>query len=560
LVLALVLCAPVYIYYSRAFLIDAMALMCCAWFLLGFVRAMDERRWRWLALATLAGTLAALIKSAILAVWLLPAAGYGAALLWRDLRAGARWPSAGKTLLWGLGTVVIPLGALRWWIAYTDPIKAAHASAWIFTSSNLTLGNWGLFNLRPLLSAELWQQLFACWELAVMSRWLIALGLLAGLALPGVRGRVVGIGGLFFLAQFLMPFAFAYQDYYFYSCVVFLDVALGFMLLGLLDSRLPRWCAWLLVLLPFAAQVTTYWQGYRKVQAVVHQGGYPFTEVLRDLTPTESVIVVVGADWAAMTPLYAHRKALMIRNGLESDSAYLSRAFDDLGGEDVSALVVFGPWRDNHGFIERIVSRFDLQTGAPTFSHSAADVYVSRAYAKSVQLRLKNNAHYPDVTMPNTILDEIPKRGRAKIPPAAREAFANITPGPFEMNSKFDVGWVQHGETAVLSVHPDWDLWVEPPPTARQIKWGFGIFAGAYRNPDASTDGVEFIVTGETPDGRSRELFRRLLDPKANLRDRADQHVVIPYVPRPGETLRFSTRPNQHDTFDWAFTIEIRVE
>src|SRR6478735_5894246 len=75
LALALILACPVYIYYTRAFLMDAMALMFCAWFLLGFVRTMDERRWSWLALTMVSGTMAALIKSAILAVWLWPAAG-----------------------------------------------------------------------------------------------------------------------------------------------------------------------------------------------------------------------------------------------------------------------------------------------------------------------------------------------------------------------------------------------------------------------------------------------------------------------------------------------------
>src|SRR5438552_18794948 len=103
-------------------------------------------------------------------------AAYGAWLLWRDLRAGAAWQVPAKTALWGLATVVVALGLLRWWIAYTDPIKEAHASAFIFTSKNLSLGNWGLFDLRPLFSAELWRRLLACWDQAIMSPWLIALG------------------------------------------------------------------------------------------------------------------------------------------------------------------------------------------------------------------------------------------------------------------------------------------------------------------------------------------------------------------------------------------------
>ena len=75
LALALILACPVYIFYSRAFLMESMELMCCAWFLLGFLRTMDERRWSWLVLTVVAGTGAALIKSATFAVWLLPAAG-----------------------------------------------------------------------------------------------------------------------------------------------------------------------------------------------------------------------------------------------------------------------------------------------------------------------------------------------------------------------------------------------------------------------------------------------------------------------------------------------------
>src|SRR5258708_4343361 len=140
-----------------------------------------------------------------------------------------------------------------------------------------------------------------------MSRWLIGLGLVAGLALPTVRWRVLGTGGMFLLAQCLFPFAYAYQDYYFYACAVFLNAAFGFLLLGLLDSRVPRWCGWLVLLVPFAAELNTYWRGYRPLQMVQSNGGFPFTEALRDLVPQESVIIVAGADWAAMIPLYAQR-------------------------------------------------------------------------------------------------------------------------------------------------------------------------------------------------------------------------------------------------------------
>jgi len=559
--LALVLGAPVYIYYSRAFLMDSMALMCSAWWLLAFVRTMDERRWTWLALAVVAGTGAALIKSAILAVWLLPGVAYGAWLLWRDVRARTGWVVPLKTMLWGLATVVVALGCLRAWVAMTDPIKAAHASAWIFTSKNLSQGNWGLFDFKVLFSAELWRYLLHCWSQAIMPPWLIGVGLVTGLLLSSVRWRVLGTVAPFFLAQFLFPFAYAYQDYYFYACAVFLHAALGLTLLGLLDSRLPRWSVALIFAVPFAAQVKAYWQDYRVGQSTWHQGGYSFTELLRDLTPENSVIIVGGADWAAVTPLYSQRKALMVRNGLEYDRAYLERAFKDLEGEEVCALVVFDQQRNNREFINLVASRFDMDTTTPTLSFITADIYVSRLYARGVQIHLKNSKKYPHLTLPPGALEDTPAKGFVQIQPeVARNAFSIIRPGPYQADFQFGIDWLGRGKQAVLSAHPNSDLWIKPPSDAKQIKWSFGIFPGAYEKPEAQTDGVEFLVFGELPDGQTRRIYRRLLDPVHNLADRPDQHEVIPYTPLPGESLRFSTRPYENASYDWAFTIGIEVK
>jgi hypothetical protein len=557
LVLALILTCPVYIYYTRAFLMESMVLMGCAWFLLGFVRTMDERRGPWLALTIVAGTGAALIKSATFAVWLLPAAGYGAWMLWRDLRAGRGWQVPVRTLLWGLATVVVALGALRAWVAYTDPLKAAHASAWIFTAKNLSQGNWGLFKVSALFSGEIWRYLLWCWEQAIAPRAVIGLALVAGLAFPAARWRVLGIGGIFFLAQGLFPFAYAYQDYYFYACAVFLLAAFGFFLLGLLDSRLSRGVVALVFLVLFGAQITTYWRGYRPLQAVVTSGGYPLTEALREMTPKNSVLIVAGADWAAMTPLYAQRKALMVRNGLEYDLDYLNRAFNDLADEEVSAMVLYGPLRKNRSFIEMAAARFDFDPTAPTFSQDVADIYVARLHRKGVQIRLKNTTRYGGLTMVAQPTEEQQVKGPFKITPiVARNAFTNVTPGPFQGDFQYGVDWMDHGSTSVLSAHPDVDLWLRPPAGATTIRWTFGIFPDAYEK----TNGVEFIIQAEAPDGQSRQIYHRLLDPRQNPADHGDQRVVLPYTPQPGDVLRFSTRANDNYAFDWAYWVRIDVK
>lgn len=558
--LALILTCPVYIFYSRAFLMESMEIMCCAWFLLGFVRTMDQRSWAWLGLTIMAGTGAALIKSVTFAVWLVPAASYGVWLLWRDLRIRRGWLVPVKTLLWGVATVVVALGALRWWINLTDPIKAAHPSCWIFTSKNLSAGNWGILEIAARFSPKTWSILLDRWQEAIMSPWIIGLGLACGLAFCRlVRWPIMGLAAVFFLAQLMFPFAYAYQDYYYYACTIFLLGALGFVLHGVLDSRLPRWCCWLIIAVPLWAQVSTYWQGYRPTQMMKSDGGSPLTTVLRNLTPEGSAIIVAGADWAAVIPLYSQRKALMIRNGLEYDNAYLERAFNDLADENVVALVLVGNTRQRRNLIDFAVAKFGMDT-TPTFSYSNTDVFCSSLCVDSVQESLRESSEYNGITMkPRAPNERAPSRPFPIAASVACESFANIAPAPFRAYLEFGLNhqWVD-GELA-LTAHADTDLWLRAPVTAKQIIWDFGIIAEAYEKEGEKTDGAVFVIMGEAA-GQSRQVFSRLLDPLDVPADRGRQHAIIPYQPLPGEVLQFSTRPNKSPNFDWAYWVKIEVQ
>jgi hypothetical protein len=463
-------------------------------------------------------------------------------------------------LLWGGATVVVALGALRWWINLTDPLKAVHTSAYIFTAKNLSRDNWGLLNFGARFSAKTWGILLDRWQDAIMAPWIIGLGLVAGLiAFRSIRGPVLGLAAVFFLAQLLFPFAYAYQDYYFYACTVFLLAALAFVLFAVLDSRLPRWVCGLLIAAPLVAQIGNYWQGYRTEQLVRSQGGFPFTEALRDLAPRDSVIIIAGADWCAIIPYYSEHRALMIRNGLEDDTAYLNRAFDDLAGENVSALVLTGNQRHNQSLVDLVAARFGLDV-SPTFSHAVADVYFNRRYI-DLDESLKTGLKYGGVTFNSRIPVEKPSNQPFKISASlAQTAFGNISPAPYQAYFTYGLGHEQVDWKVGLFAHPDSDLWLQPPPVATQIQWDYGIVAGAYERSGAKTDGVEFIITGESPGKPDRKVYHRLLDPADHPGDRGLQNEVIPYKPLPGEMLRFSTRPHNNSNFDWAYWTRIEVK
>ncbi len=556
LVLALVLACPVYVYYSRAFLMDSMALLGSVWFLLGFVRTMDGRSWRWLALTIVAGTLAALVKSFIFVVWLIPAAGYGAWLLGARragpyrLGGGRRKPRRG-----GVATVAVALvcssGGLPIRIASRRRMPRPgffrrRRSPWATGACSIS----GRFS-PPGSGASGW---------AAGTRRSCRGGCSAPACWPD--SRCLPCAG----ACWRQPRSFSSSSFCSPSptrtrTTITIPARstpwrpLGFTLLGFLDLRpaaLGRRAAFLV---PFAGELNAYWRGYHRQQAPGFSGDLPFTAVLRELTPKNSVIVVAGADWAAMTPYYAQRKALMVRNGLEFDQKYLRRAFKDLDDEEVSALVLSGALRTNGEFIRMAAAQFNLDARAPTFSSAAVDVYIARPYARAVRTGLQDTARYTELTVPPAPPDETEKTRRAGVPGTGAHGLRERFPGavsdavPYQRRPGRgrDAGASQRRSLARAAGrgHPDhlgfWHharrLRESPGSDRRRGVWHRGRVAPRADPPHLP------------PRAGSRAESR-------GPGRRARSHCLSPAA---GEVLRFSTRPDGGDAFDWSYWAEIAV-
>ncbi len=561
LILALVLTCPVYIFYSRAFLMESMALMCSAWFLWSFAETLRTGRFVHFVVCTVPGTAAALVKNTTFAVWLLPAAFGGAVAIVRLLRQRRRRDAAALAT-WASSCVAIPLGALAWWLNFTDQIKLAHPSAYIFSARNLSHDNFGLLDLAGRLSAQTWEWLLTGWKQAIATPWIILLVLATGFAFaPARRGPVLACFGAFLAAQLLFPFAYALQEYYFYACAAFLHAALGLCMLGIAHTRWPRWLRTGFILLPLTAQLANYWQSYRVLQIIPSHGGTGLTHALKAYLPPDSVMIIAGADWFAAVPYYAERKALMIRNGLEEDSIYLQRAFEDLADEDVAALILQGEERGNTVVRDLAVARFNLDP-TPTFSHPTGDVYMHRLYRSDVLHRLTHHDRY-DAVKPGERAHLLPvdTQRRTILPATARRAFPMISPAPYQYVFGYGYSLIPRANARpVLGTHPNSDVWIRPPAGSSRIEWEFGFFEEIFKNPEAMTDGVEFIITAESADGTLRQLYRRHLDPLREAPDQRVQYLSLEYKAEPGESLVFSTRGHQHLAFDSVYWSRLVVK
>ena len=570
LILLPLLVCPIYLFYSRSFLIDPMAAMFSAWFLASFVMTLSQRRWGWFVLATLTATMGILIKSVVFAVWLFPAALYGAWTLWRRLRDGGGIGAILKTLGWGIGPVILPYIAFRNWIYYTDALKASHPGAYEFTSEALSKGNFGTFSLSSRLSPETWQTLGQRWSETVGSPLLIGLTLGVGLVLtPGKWRSILGLTGLWLFGQLAFPYAYAYQDYYFYSATFFLMLAFGVIVHGLVASPIrwgiPRSLRVVLAVFPLAIMLHGYWHGYGKMQRIQSNGGSGLTAMLRDMFPEGSVIMGLGFDWSAIIPYYSGHRALMVRDAQRHDLDYLKGAIKDLEEEPVVALLVAKAMvEDGAHIVDEVVAELHLLP-TPLLRQlqggTQVNVYVTPFYFEEILRRMgpDGGSRYPHVELLQT---QLPQEGVLvglnEVSPGMRRVgfpMVHATVDRFEIAYGYKRFWVNGG--TAINFHPDASAWVDPERRQGRGEWRFGIFDDAWDREGDRTDGVVFRVESESLSGQRRTLAERVLMPHVEAADRGVVAMNFDYTLAEGEVLRFSSGGVSSHAYDWAYLVEI---
>ena len=368
LVLAFWLLSPLYLFWSRTFMIESTALCLCLTFLAFSGRFFTRGHPADAVMAVLAGCLGAAVKPPTVVVFA------GLAGVWwllaqrqRGFHLGAAVPVLGALI------VVLPPGAGWAWQLHSDAIKGLNPLAGGISSGELwrdyVIGTLGL-RFEPTT----WRPL---WEGAVpgsVGHPIVVAAAALGVVIARRRRALFTLA----LGGFLIHFAvFAPLDsafaYYWYGMGVFLVAAVGFATVALLecgDAR--RHLAWLLVVLVTACCV----QGYvTRMLPLQRQDVYTksnwilrMARALNEATRPEDVIVGFGMDWNPEVPYYAKRRALMwpAWGDARPDSTDVVRALANLDGYAVGALFNC----PNRGAPEATLARFRDRWGlvkSPTF-------------------------------------------------------------------------------------------------------------------------------------------------------------------------------------------------
>jgi hypothetical protein len=309
IMLALWLCSPIYLFWSRTFMIESAALFLSLCYLALAQRQLDKPGWTIAVAGLLAGALAGMVKittwyafvvaALMLWLWRRP---------WQSLAGEARKNLRAHAIYLGL-FMALPTLMVMAWTRHADAIKSLNLSGTMITSSALSTWNFGNLEQRGfwpmfnLLDRSLTESLGASEFMLVI----VFLGLLLGKrALTALAAL-----GLFALSVYTFTNLHQVHNYYQYAVSLFLVFAIGALLVrGLEAGRLARVLA--LLALPLLAwmQLKIDWRmlenmGDRRYLEVAHAA--------RDATRPDEVLAIFGADWSSVIPYYSERRALMDR-------------------------------------------------------------------------------------------------------------------------------------------------------------------------------------------------------------------------------------------------------
>lgn len=568
LVLAVVVTCPFYIFYTRAFLIETMALMFSAWFAVAYSRAIEGRTRGWLLAAAVVGTGAALVKVTTFAVFLLPL-GYWTARRWWSLRGTLSWRAE---LGWIGAVLALPIAAAVGWTAYADAIKERNPLADFLLSRNLT--EFTLGSAQTRFSGAYWAMK---WQLVRDElTWLPLLGV-ALLGLVVSRGRrlpeVVVCVGAFAAALVAFPVLYALHSYYYAANLLWLLLAAGLGLVALAESARMRATIAIAVVGISLGQAGYYVQHYYPMQSPLSPGGDGVTQALRQVTRPDEVVVISGQDWNSMVPYYARRRALMVRADRERQPEVVERALSRLlETEKVGALVISGSLAPHERLIAQLaqagLSRlpvlFCRDVALFLRSDRVEESLLALDAAPAQDVRIAPGIELPPALQPVRFEQSGQWVEVATLPAVHQRAFDGMAPRPVRIYLQYGLTVERAGGVYRFGAHPETRLVFQLPAGRHRLRTRVWYSRDAWREdipPGEKTDGVGLRVARLDAAG-AVSLWTHHVNPIARPADRGPLAIAVDIdLPAPGEIeLAVDPGPAGSSVRDWVSIDRVTIE
>ncbi len=311
-IFAILMLSPIYLFWSRAFLMESTALFFSLSFVYSVVKYLHRQSLVGFALMTIFAILAACIKITTYVSFSFAGAMFVIYDMWIYRRNILKRSEILKYTAIAL-SVILSVAVLEIWVQYSDALKDKLQFGYLLTSKNLFYWNFG--NLHQRLSSQLWSIVFGRAMEQTLGSPLI-FWIVAGMSLMGSRKTLILQASCFalYISNFLIfTNLHIVHDYYQYSNAIFLIIGVS---LGIWEaSRKFRAGAFIAL---FVCLILVELVGFKRYfyRDMINQSSASQTlslaNYLRKNTASNEVVVGFGLQWASDVPYYAERRAFLV--------------------------------------------------------------------------------------------------------------------------------------------------------------------------------------------------------------------------------------------------------
>lgn len=510
LILIFVVLSPIYVFWSRTFMIESTALffsMVTFYLFLKLHRDGFLHNKLTLLLLLLFASIAALTKVTTFLSFSI--------LLFLYFIVFERKFFLSRSVLYGSFVFLVSISIAILYTHYGDALKSLNPIAEFVTSHNLRAWNFGTIDARMLLDNYI---TIGKHLMQNQGLFLLVLFLVPGYFVfvsrdrGSVEYKLALVSLLVFIISFMVLFnLFKVHNYYWYSNSFLLSTVVALVVATLLERVGLVWKNVILMgvlLMGFLS----YYDSYYKVQ--IHNFADDpvvlISDVIKHYTNENDIVYIRGRDWSSEVPYYSERKSIMIpgwRNidvGSQEFDSILEKSLDEQ--HKIGALVLCG--LNDEGIKKRL--DFFKFSGAPVFEGSGCVVYT------------RDKPHNNDLLF---------------------NAYNII--GPLKPRIEFYKGknilWAHIGTTAKLKL-PTVDK-------SHYLDFSYGVKSDAYRDAN-NIQGACFRISSTID---SSIIWEKCIFPKSNPKDRGFLQGSVS-IPDDLNEVLLETLPVQGGSSDWGHT------
>jgi hypothetical protein len=337
---SLILCHPIYIFWSRTFLIESTALLFTIAFVYLTLLYFEKRGYKLLTILSLIGIIGITTKVTTFIIGLSFICFYLIYLF----RTNREFILKNKSKLVYYGIMFVSLViALIVWTSHCDHTKKESYIGSQLTSNKLN--NWNFGSLMQRIDIQSWSDVFYHSGYSLLITFMILFAILVSYSKRKENSMAI----IWLLTGLTGPLIFfnlyALHDYYHYANTLFILIGIAYFISQKEEIKKRR--DWAIGVVLFSLWV--YHIGYSQTQNINNQYFKELGAFVEKKSNANDIVMIVGNDWGSEIAYYSHRKCITVpvwlMDTLQSDPA---KFIGKLNTPNIKHLLLTGICKDDN--------------------------------------------------------------------------------------------------------------------------------------------------------------------------------------------------------------------